>query len=180
MTGTVVSLSTSDKHTFSKQPRSEVRLIEGIGLEGDAHAGETVKHRSRVAKDPTQPNLRQVHLIHTELLTELASAGFDVKPGDLGENITTEGLDLLGLPRDTQLHIGDTAVVQVTGLRNPCRQLDGFSPGLMSACIEKDDNGALILKSGIMGIVLEGGTIQVGDTIGVTLPTEPHIALERV
>ncbi len=178
--GRVLSVSSSSEHSFSKPPRENIRLIAGLGVEGDAHLGKTVKHRSRVKQDPTQPNLRQVHLIHQELLTTLGVQGFTVGPGIMGENITTEGLDLLGLPRGTRLAIGDEAVVEITGLRNPCKQLDDYQPGLMQAVLERTPSGELIRKAGIMGIVLEGGTIQPGDNISITLPAEPHEKLERV
>jgi MOSC domain-containing protein YiiM len=165
---------------MSKPVRSSIRLIEGLGVEGDAHAGRTVKHRSRVARDPNQPNLRQVHLVHTELLEELRGAGFEVWPGRIGENITTSGLDLLNLPTGTRLHIGETAVVSVTGLRNPCHQLDGIQAGLMAATLDRDATGALVRKAGVMGVVLAGGAVRAGDVIRVELPPEPRKALECV
>lgn len=155
-------------------------LLEGLGVQGDAHNGVTVKHRSRVAQDPTHPNLRQVHLIHAELLHELAAKGFSVEAGQIGENITTSGLDLLGLPVDTELHIGATAIVRITGLRNPCVQLDQFKPGLMSAVLGRTAEGALVRKAGIMGVVATGGIVRLGDSIRVQLPPEPHRSLERV
>jgi MOSC domain-containing protein YiiM len=136
--------------------------------------GETVKHRSRVRRDPTQPNLRQVHLIHTELFDELRDKGFDVKPGDLGENITTSDIDLLGLPTGTRLHIGASAVVEVTGLRNPCIQLDTFRKGLMAATLDKDAAGNLVRKAGVMSVVLAGGDVRPGDVINVERPASPH------
>ncbi|WP_119304809.1 MOSC domain-containing protein [Dongia deserti] len=166
---TVLAVHSSPAHSFSKAPALSIRLIAGFGVEGDAHAGETVKHRSRVARDPTQPNLRQVHLIHAELHDELNAAGFRVKPGDMGENITTRGLDLLALPTGTRLVIG-TAVIEVTGLRNPCVQLDRFQPGLMQAVLGRDTDGNLIRKAGIMGVVLTGGDVQTGDGIHVQMP----------
>jgi MOSC domain-containing protein YiiM len=141
-----------------------------LGVEQDAHAGETVKHRSRVARDPTQPNLRQVHLIHAELHDELRAAGFPVGPGEMGENVTTRGVDLLGLPTGTRLHVGDTAVVEVTGLRNPCGQLNGIQPGLMDATLARDAHGALIRKAGVMGVVVTGGAVRAGSPIRVELP----------
>jgi MOSC domain-containing protein YiiM len=148
--------------------------LKNLGVAGDAHMGETVKHRSRVRKDPTQPNLRQVHLIHAELFDELRSKGFRVQPGDLGENVTTSGLDLLALPTGTRLHLGLTAVVEVTGLRNPCIQIDGFQKGLMAATLDKDADGKLIRKAGIMSIVLNDGDVRPGDVIDVELPAPPH------
>ena len=179
-TGTVTAVSRSGSHTFSKPNVESIRLLAGLGVEGDAHMGETVKHRSRVARDPTQPNLRQVHLIHAELHDELRAAGFNVSPGAMGENITTRGIDLLGLPTGARLHIGPTAVVEVTGLRNPCAQLDGLQKGLMAAVLDRDEQGNLVRKAGIMGIVLEGGEGRPGDPIRVELPPEPHRRLELV
>lgn len=176
----VVSVNSSPTHTMQKTPRSGITLLEGLGVEGDAHSGETVKHRSRVAQDPLQPNLRQVHLIHQELLTELSEKGFQIEPGQMGENITTQGIDLLGLPKDTILSIGPEARVRVTGLRNPCVQLDGIQPGLMKAVLDKDENGNLIRKAGIMGVVVNGGKICPGDKITFSLPPEPHEKLDRV
>jgi MOSC domain-containing protein YiiM len=157
-----------------------IRLLAGLGVEGDAHLGVTVKHRSRVARDPSQPNLRQVHVVHGELHDELRAAGFDLAPGEMGENVTTRGLDVLGLPAGTRLHLGATAVVEITGLRNPCAQLDGLRPGLMKAVLGRDADGALVRKAGIMGVVLEGGEVRPGDAIRVALPPPPHRALEPV
>ncbi|CAN5884895.1 MOSC domain-containing protein [soil metagenome] len=176
----VTGVSRDGKHAFSKAPRDGIRLLAGLGVEGDAHAGRKVQHRSRVAIDPTQPNLRQVHLIHAELFDELWATGFDVSVGELGENITTYGLDLLNLPRGTRLHIGKSAMLEVTGLRNPCAQLDAFRPGLLAAVLGRDEDGNLVRKAGIMSIVLEGGEVRPGDTIRVELPPEPHQKLERV
>ncbi len=167
-------------HDFSKAGADVVRLLAGIGVEGDAHAGETVKHRSRVALDPAQPNLRQVHLIHAELFDELAARGFDIRPGDLGENVTTRGIDLLGLPRGALLRLGGDAVVEVTGLRNPCSQIEAFRKGLLEAVLDRGPDGAVIRKAGIMGIVRAGGEVRPGDGIAVTLPPLPHARLERV
>ncbi len=166
----ILALHRSPVHDFSKQSENELRLIAGLGVEDDAHAGETVKHRSRVARDPSQPNLRQVHLIHAELFDELREQGFTVTPGLLGENVTTKGLDLLALPRGTILHLGDEAVVEVTGLRNPCTQLDGIAPGLMRAVLGRDANGNLIRKCGIMGVVRAGGLVRAGDALRVEMP----------
>ncbi|MFK7695935.1 MOSC domain-containing protein [Paenibacillus sp. HJGM_3] len=178
--GVVTAVSRNGEHTFSKQNRSGIRLLAGFGVEGDAHAGITVQHRSRVAQDPTQPNLRQVHLMHAELHEELGAKGFQVEAGQLGENITTRGLDLLGLPTGTKLNIGDTAVIEVTGLRNPCAQIDKFQPGLQAAVLDRDAQGELIRKAGIMAVVLEGGDVRPGDPIRAELPPEPHRKLERV
>ena len=180
MMGKVVSVSLSPAHSMSKPRVDAVNLVAGFGVEGDAHAGATVKHRSRVARDPSQPNLRQVHLIHGELHDELRAAGFGIEPGAMGENVTTRGIDLLALPAGTLLRLGPEAVVQVTGLRNPCAQLDGLQPGLMKAVLGRTPDGALIRKAGIMGIVLAGGTVRPGDAIAVTLPDGPHRALEPV
>jgi MOSC domain-containing protein YiiM len=180
MNGHVASVSLSPLHEFSKSPQQSIRLLAGLGVEGDAHAGVTVKHRSRVAADPTQPNLRQVHLIHTELFDELADKGFAVVPGDLGENIATSGIDLLALPQGTLLRLGAEAVVQVTGLRNPCSQIDAFQPGLLANVVGKAENGKIVRKAGIMSIVLAGGEVHEGDAIGVELPPLPHLRLERV
>lgn len=178
--GTVVAVARGRGHDFSKPVVDEVLLVAGTGVEGDAHQGVTVKHRSRVAADPNQPNLRQIHLIHAELFDELAGRGFRVEPGDLGENITTRGVDLLGLPRGALLRIGGVAVIEVTGLRNPCAQIDNFQQGLLKAVLDRGSNGELIRKSGIMGIVLSGGVVRPKDTIMVELPALPHIPLERV
>lgn len=159
---------------MSKPGQLWIRLLPGLGVEGDAHSGATVKHRSRVARDPAQPNLRQVHLIHSELLDELALQGFSVAPGQIGENVTTRGVDLLGLPTGARLHLGVSAVVEVTGLRNPCRQLEGMKEGLMQAMLDRAPDGALIRKAGIMSIVLVGGDVRAGDPIAVELPSAPH------
>ncbi|MGY1456090.1 MOSC domain-containing protein [Streptomyces sp. SS8] len=179
-TGTVVAVSSSGEHSFSKAGRESVTLLAGLGVEGDAHAGRTVRHRSRVAKDPTQPNLRQVHLIHEELFAEVGEAGFTVKPGELGENVTARGVDLLGLPTGTLLRIGAEAVVEVTGLRNPCPQIDSFQRGLLKRVVGRDEDGNVVRKAGIMGVVRTGGVVRPGDTIGVELPAEPHHPLKTV
>jgi MOSC domain-containing protein YiiM len=177
MSAKVVAVSRGATHTFTKGNRQTITLLEGLGVEGDAHAGTTVKHRSRVKIDPTVPNLRQVHLIHAELHEELRGSGFDVLPGQMGENVTTRGVDLLGLPTGTRLHLGAEAVVEVTGLRNPCKQLDGLQQGLMAATLDRDADGNLIRKAGIMGVVLKGGVVEQGDAIVVELPAEPHTPL---
>jgi MOSC domain-containing protein YiiM len=180
MGGIVTAVSRSPTHTMTKPNEASIRLLTGLGVAGDAHLGETVKHRSRVARDPSQPNLRQVHLIHAELHDELRSAGFAVAPGQMGENVTTRGVDLLGLPIGTRLRLGERAVVEVTGLRNPCAQLDGIQPGLMAATIDRDQHGNLIRKAGIMGVVLSGGEVRPGDPIVVELPPAPHRPLGPV
>ncbi|GAA4563288.1 MOSC domain-containing protein [Planotetraspora kaengkrachanensis] len=176
----VAAVSLSGTHTFSKPDQDVIRLLAGLGVEGDAHMGVTVKHRSRVARDPGQPNLRQVHLIHEELHDELRAAGFAVRAGDMGENVTTRGLDLLGLPVGARLHLGETAVVEITGLRNPCLQLDGFQNGLLKAVLDRDEDGGLVRKAGIMGIVVDGGEVRPGDPIVVELPAGPLHRLEPV
>jgi MOSC domain-containing protein YiiM len=164
---------------MQKWNENHIELIKGIGIKDDAHAGTTVKHRSRVAKDPSQPNLRQVHLIHSELFQELKAKGFDITPGLMGENITTSGIDLLSLPKDTILTLGENAKIIVTGLRNPCHQLNGIQEGLMNAVLDKTESGELIRKAGIMGVVIESGIISIGDQIDLQLPPEPHIKLDR-
>jgi MOSC domain-containing protein YiiM len=178
--GEVLSVSRDESHRFTKPTLETIMLLAGLGVEGDAHMGEKVQHRSRVARDPNQPNLRQVHLIHSELFDEVRSGGFHVQPGDLGENITTCGIDLLGLPTRTKLHIGEQAVIEITGLRNPCVQIDDFQSGLLKAVLDHDANGNLIRKAGIMGIVLTGGEVRVGDSIRVRLPAQPFRPLGRV
>jgi MOSC domain-containing protein YiiM len=180
MTATVTAVGLSPTHNFSKPVLGAIRLLAGLGVEGDAHLGVTVKHRSRVRVDPTQPNLRQVHLIQGELHDELAAAGFTVVPGDLGENVTTRGIDLLSLPTGAKLRLGAEAVVEITGLRNPCSQIDGFQQGLLKLVLGRDDAGKLVRKAGVMGIVLSGGSVHPGDPIGIELPPEPHRPLERV
>jgi MOSC domain-containing protein YiiM len=176
----VIAVCASPGHTMSKPATDSIRLLAGLGIEGDAHAGTTVKHRSRVAKDPHAPNLRQVHLIHAELFEDVATRGFKVKPGELGENITTAGIDLLSLPRGTVLKLGATASVEITGLRNPCTQIDGLQQGLMEAVLERSPERGLIRKAGIMSIVLSGGEVRAGDAITITLPPLPHEALKPV
>jgi len=180
MNAHVTAVSRSATHTMTKQNEASIRLVAGLGVDGDAHRGPTVKHRSRVARDPSKPNLRQVHLIHAELHDELVAAGFAVSAGVMGENVTTRGVDLLGLPRGTRLRLGETAVVEVTGLRNPCAQLDGLQKGLMAATLARGEDGALIRKAGVMGIVLADGDVRPGDAIRVELPPPPHRALEPV
>lgn len=180
MRGTVTAVSRSATHTMTKPNEDQITLLVGLGVDGDAHAGETVRHRSRVARDPDQPNLRQVHLIHEELHRELREQGFAVAPGQMGENVTTRGVDLLGLPVGTRLRLGGSAVVEVTGLRNPCAQLNAIQPGLMAATLDRDADGNLIRKAGIMGVVVNGGEIQPNDEIHVELPPEPHQPLGPV
>lgn len=178
--GTVEAVHRSTTHGVRKESHSAITLVAGIGVEGDVHAGATVKHLSRVAKAPEKPNLRQVHLIHSELHAELRDAGFEVNAGEMGENVTTRGLDLLGLPSGTRLRLGTDAVVEVTGVRNPCKQLDGIQDGLMSAVLDRDETGKLVRKAGVMSVVVTGGEVRPGDPITVELPPEPHNPLEPV
>jgi MOSC domain-containing protein YiiM len=176
----VVGVNSCPGHRFSKAPNLSIRLLKGLGVAGDAHMGETVKHRSRVRKDPTQPNLRQVHLIHAELFDELRAKGFVVQPGELGENITTSGVDLLALPTGTRLHLGASAVVEITGLRNPCIQIENFQRGLMAATLDRDRAGNVVRKAGVMSIVIAGGDVRPGDSIRAEMPGEPHQPLQPV
>jgi MOSC domain-containing protein YiiM len=171
--GRVVSVSLSASHSFSKPVAPTIRLVAGLGVEGDAHCGALVKHRYRVKQDPTQPNLCQVHLLQAELQAELRAKGFSIAPGEMGENITTAGIDLLGLPTGARLSLGESAVVEVTGLRNPCVQMNRFRPGLMPAVIERKAAGKAVKKAGIMGIVIAGGEVRAGDAIRVELPERP-------
>ena len=178
--GNVVAVSSRIGHHFSKTSNLSIRLLKGLGVAGDAHMGETVKHRSRVRKDPTAPNLRQVHLMHAELFDELRLKGFVVQRADLGENVTTSGLDLLALPSGARLHLGASAVVEITGLRNPCIQIDHFQKGLMAATLDKDADGNLVRKAGVMSIVIADGDVRPGDAIRVELPDMPHRPLQPV
>ena len=180
MDGVVTAVSRSATHTMSKRSEEAIRLLAGLGIEGDAHAGETVKHRSRVRRDPTQPNLRQVHLIHSELHDELRAAGYEVAPGQMGENVTTRGVDLLALPTGTRLRLGAEAIVELTGLRNPCVQLDGIQRGLMAATLGRDGNGELIRKAGVMAVVIASGEVRPGDSIRTEIPVGPHTPLQPV
>lgn len=176
----VIAVSRSSEHTFSKPNEKSIYLIKGYGVEGDAHAGGKVKHRFLVGIDPTRPNIRQVHLIHVELLEELNRKGFSVNPGELGENITTRGVDLLGLPTGTRLHIGAEAIIEITALRNPCVQIDWFQKGMLKEVVFKNKDGKLVRRAGVMGIVLEGGFIQPNNEIMVELPSKPHRPLEYI
>lgn len=179
-TGVVIAVSRSPTHTLSKPIQDSIRLMTGLGVEGDAHSGATVKHRSRVARDASRPNLRQVHLIHAELHDELRAAGFAVAAGQMGENVTTRGINLLDLPAGTLLHLGSAAVVEVTGLRDPCRQLNRIQPGLMAATLDRDEHGQVIRKAGVMAIVRVGGHVRTGDSIRVELPPGPPRPLQVV
>jgi MOSC domain-containing protein YiiM len=177
---TVIAVAKAQGHGFSKQVAIEIRIIAGLGVEGDAHQGATVKHRSRLAADPRQSNLRQVHLIHAELFDELSAKGFDISPAQLGENITTRGIDLLGLPRGTILHLGTEVLLEVTGLRNPCAQIENFRRGLLAEVLGRAPHGEIVRKTGIMTVAHAGGTVRAGDPITAILPPEPHLPLERV
>ena len=157
-----------------------IQLLAGLGVEGDGHLGTTVQHVYDKRKEPGRPNLRQVHLLQAEIFDELEVKGFHLGPGDIGENITTRGLDLLRLPVGSQLHLGGSAIVEVTGLRSPCVQMDRFLPGLMAAMLDRDEEGRLVSKSGVMGIVVEGGMVYAGDAMRVALADKPHRALEPV
>lgn len=176
----VVAVSIDGAHRFSKVPAESIRLRAGHGAEGDAHAGATVQHRYLAERGPEAPNLRQVHLLHEEFLEDVRAAGFDVPPGGLGENILTSGLDLLGLPTDTVLRIGPDAVVRVTGLRSPCRQIDDYRPGLMALCFGVDAAGNGTRLVGVMGVVEKGGVVRAGDAVDVVVPAGPHRPLEVV
>lgn len=173
-------MSVRPGHGLGKTVVPAIDLIGGEGVAGDAHCGTTVKHRSRAAQDPNQPNLRQVHLIHAELLAELAAKGFAVAPGELGENILTKGLALLDLPTGTRLSFASGATVRLTGLRNPCHQLNGHSAGLMDALLDRAVDGSLIRKGGVMGVVEAGGVVRAGERVTVSLPDRPHSALQPV
>lgn len=177
----MVAVSARAAHGIGKEDAERIRLVAGRGVEGDAHQGERIRHRSRVRRDPTQPNLRQVHLIHTELHDELATDGFSgLRPGQMGENVTTRGIDLLALPVGTRLTLGADAVVEVTGTRNPCKQLDEIQPGLMEATLDRDEDGEIVRKAGVMAIVVSGGEVRPGDPIAVERPVPPHRPLEPV
>ena len=178
--GVVVSVNRAPEYRFSKPPVEAITLLEGLGVEGDVHAGVTVRHRSRMAADPTQPNLRQVHLIHAELHDELRETGFAIAAGQLGENVTTRGIDLLRLPRGSLLHLGEEAIVEVTGLRNPCLQIDRFSPGMLKKVVVRDETGTVVRRAGIMSVVRAGGRVSPGDVIRAVLPEAPHEPLGPV
>lgn len=180
MGGTVTAVSSNGTYAFTKPNRESVRLLAGLGVEGDVHAGTTVKHRFRMEKDPSQANLRQVHLMHEELFDELREGGFVVAPGQLGENVTTRGVDLLGLPVGTLLRLGNEAVVEITGLRNPCAQIDNFQRGLLKQVVGRGEGGAVVYKSGVMSVVREGGVVRPGDPVEIELPDGPHRPLEIV
>jgi MOSC domain-containing protein YiiM len=180
MPAIVTAVSRSKGHTFSKPNEPMIRLVAGFGVEGDAHMGEKVKHRYHVLKNPDAPNLRQVHLMHEELFAELRAGGFIIRPGAIGENVTTRGVDLLALPRGARLRLGAEAVIEVTGLRNPCRQIDAFQPGLMKAVLGRDSEGRLIRRAGVMAIVIKGGDVKARDVITVELPASEQRPLPPV
>jgi MOSC domain-containing protein YiiM len=180
VTAVVIAVSCSGSHSMSKPAQGTIKLLAGLGVEGDAHLGKTDQHLYHMKKDPTRVNLRQVHLIHSELHEELRASGFELAPGEMGENVTTSGIDLLGLPTGTRLHLGDAAIIEVTGLRNPCHQLNKVRPGLMAATLDKDADGNLIRKAGVMAIVVEGGAVRAGDSIDIELPATPHQKLKPV
>jgi MOSC domain-containing protein YiiM len=177
MPAIVIAVSRSASHSFSKRSELVIRLVAGLGVEGDAHQGETVKHRYAARKNPDAPNLRQVHLLHEELFDELRAAGFALRPGDIGENVTTGGIDLLALPRGARLWLGAEAVVEVTGLRNPCRQIDTFARGLTAAALGRDAEGHIFRKAGVMAVVTRGGDVKPGDEITLELPTGSYLPL---
>jgi len=176
----VIAVSSSEEHGPRKRNRDSVVLVAGIGVEGDAHAGAEVKHLSRARRDPTLPNLRQVHLIAAELHAELRDRGFEVSAGEMGENLTTEGVDLLGLARGARLRLGERAMIELTGLRNPCKQLDGIAPGLMRATLDRRADGELVRRAGVMATVVEGGTVRPGDRVAIELPAGATEPLEPV
>ena len=176
----VVAVSSNPAHTFSKLNRESLELVTGLGVKGDAHNGKTVQHLFRIRQNPDQINLRQVRLIHAELLEAVAADGFNVAPGELGENITTRGIDLLSLPVGTKLQIGEAALIEITGLRNPCYQIDDFQRGLLKEMVEKNEQGQVVRKAGVMGIVLLGGLVRPNDPIKVIFPALPHQRLQVV
>src|SRR4051812_12183071 len=180
MLGIVTAVSRSPTHSLAKWNQNSITLVAGFGVDGDAHNGKTVKHLSRLIRFGNSPNLRQVHLIHSELHEELRAAGFGVVAGQMGENVTTRGIDLLGLPNGARLHLGGEAVIEVTGLRNPCGQLNKIQPGLMKATLARNTEGNLVRKAGVMAVVLAGGAVKPGDDIKLELPSGPHVPLEPV
>jgi MOSC domain-containing protein YiiM len=180
MPARITAVHAKGNHSFSKDSVPRIELVAGQGVAGDAHCGVTVKHRSRVARDPTQPNLRQVHLLHAELLDELAGRGLPVQPGQMGENITTQGLPLLDLAEGTVLRLGSEALVRITGLRNPCAQIEAFMPGLLAAVLDRTANGELVRKAGVMGVVLASGVVLPGDAIHIVEAPVPHVPLRPV
>lgn len=178
--GQVTSLHCDSEHNFSKPPVLEAMFLAGVGIEGDAHSGATTQHLSRQKKDASRPNLRQVHLVASELHEELRSDGFDVPFGAFGENLTTSGLDLGALPAGSTLRLGDEVILSLTGFRDPCSQIDKFQAGLRSAVSFKPETGPQLFRNGVMSVVVRGGTVRVGDTIKVALPPEPHQPMQKV
>ncbi len=178
--GSVVSVSRDSTHRVSKVPQQAITLLEGIGVEGDAHAGATDQHRYTKRRDPHRPNLRQVHLIQSELFDELATHGYAVGPGQLGENVTTSGVDLLALPAGTRLHLGDEAVVEVTGLRGPCKLINQVADGLLKAVVATGRGKEVPQRTGVMSVVVVGGIVRPGDAVRVELPVGEHRVLQTV
>jgi MOSC domain-containing protein YiiM len=176
----VVAVSLRRGHHFSKTPALSIRLLSGLGVEGDGHMGATVQHRYDRRRDPTKPNLRQVHLIPSELFDELRGKGFAIAPGDLGENITTSEIDLAALPTGTRLYLGASAVIELTGLREPCTLMDRFQRGLKAATLDRDAYGGLLYKAGVMAVVLKDGEVAPGDPIRIEHPAGPLKPLQPV
>lgn len=173
--GSVSGVSSDAEHRFSKPPKQHITLVENHGVEGDAHAGKHVRHRFIAKVRPMQANRRQVHLIRAELFDELREAGHPIGPGDLGENVTTAGLKLEHLPLGTRLHLGETAVVELTGLRTPCALIDRFQKGLRKKML----GGVLRpkYKCGVLGVVVAGGRVEPGDRVRVEAPPPPFAPL---
>ena len=179
--GEVVAVSRALRHGFAKQPQPAIRLLAGEGVEGDAHRGTTVQHLYQVRRDPTQPNLCQVHLFAAEKLEELAAAGYVLGPGEMGENVLTRGVDLLRLPRHTRVRLGAQAVVEITGLRTPCSQIDGYRRGLQRLLWgPRDAKGRRERRAGVMAVVLTGGDVSPGDCLVLELPPKRHLPLKPV
>lgn len=217
----VLAVSSSSEHTFSKSNQAVITLIVGHGVQGDCHAGKTVQHRSRLKIQPPPPNLRQVHLIQSEIFEEVrqnelrddvsrrhdptkvasflssffshdsnpgagssepsssgSSSHPSLLPGQLGENVTTQGIDLLGLSEGTVLRFVDdgddteekkqdvatsVAGIRITGLRNPCPQIEKFRDGLQDRFIVRDEQRKIVgRKAGVMGVVENGGEVKPG------------------
>ena len=177
----VMAVSLAAQHGFAKQPQACIRLLAGEGVEGDAHRGTTVQHLYQVRRDPSKPNLCQVHLFAAEKLGELAAAGYPLGPGEIGENVLTCGVDLLALPRGTRVRLGAQAVVEITGLRTPCSQIDGYRTGLQKLLWgPRDAKGKRERRAGVMAVVVTGGEVLPGDPLVVELPLEPHQPLGPV
>jgi MOSC domain len=168
--GTVVAVAADRGHRFSKPTRDRIVLLEGHGVEGDAHAGPFVRHRYLARRRPRVPNLRQVHLIPSELFRSLSEAGFEVAAGDLGENITTTGLDLERMPLGTLIEFGLMAMIELTGLRTPCVLIDRFQAGLKRQVLSSDETGPPF-KCGVLGVVRSGGPVAAGDAARARLPS---------